>query len=128
LNGDGIDDIILAANTVRTPRGLMAGAIYVILGSRTFNTRVVDLAHTPADLTIFGGSVFEQLGPGLAVGDINGDGAKDLIFRQFSSTAENVVSLLGFTTGTVVDLATVSADIVIRGAPRIDGFGNQISA
>lgn len=129
LNGDGIDDIFLVVNTVLTPRGLMAGAIYVILGSRTFSTRVIDLAHNHADLTVFGGSVFEQLGPGLAVGDINGDGSKDLIFRQNSSTAENVVSLLGpLTAGTVVDLATASADIVIRGAPRIDGFGNQISA
>lgn len=152
VNGDKIDDIVLSATSVRAPGGRLTGAIYVIFGSRVFNSHIIDLAHTPADVTIFG-KVSESLGLGLAVGDVNGDGAKDLIFRQSPefafptsapdrtrfakdltlkqsvTEAETVSILLGpFTTNTTFDLSATSTDIVINRGSLPGLFGFAIAA
>jgi FG-GAP repeat protein len=152
VNADGIDDIVVSATRVRMAGGQLTGAIYVIFGSRVFNTRIIDLAHTSADVSIFG-KASESLELGLTVGDINGDGAKDLIFRQSpevafptlgsgprrlaedstlrqsADEAEKVSILLGpFTTGTTFDLAAMPPDIVINRGSLPGLFGFAIAA
>jgi len=125
LNGDGIDDIVLSAQRV-TRFGRVIWGIYVIFGSRGLGAAVVDLARTPASVTVYG-KVGELSISGLAVGDINGDGAKDLIFGV--SGPETVSIMLGpFAPGTTVDLATTAADIVITGPGSLGGFGSKIAA
>lgn len=127
VSGDGIDDIIVSAVNV-SALGRVTGAIYVIFGSRGFNARLVDLASTPVDVTVFGGKATETLGPGLAVGDINADGANDLIFRQWPGSPENVSILLGpFARGTTFDLAATPPDVVISGGHGFDAFGAAIA-
>lgn len=153
LNGDGIDDIVLSATSVWAPGGRLTGAVYVIFGSRVFSSRIIDLANTGADVTVFGAAFSERLDPGLAVADINADGAKDLIFRQSpevafpnlgplatpsvkdstimqsADEAENVSILLGpFRTNSTVDLSATRPDVVVSRGGAVGLFGYAIAA
>jgi hypothetical protein len=153
LNGDGIDDIVLSATSVRAPGGRQTGAVYVIFGSRVFSSRVIDLANSGADVTVFGAAFSERLDPGLAVADINADGAKDLIFRQSpevvfpnlgplathfvkdstvmqaADEAEKVSILMGpFRTNSTFDLATTQPDVVVSRGGAVGLFGYAIAA
>lgn len=110
LNGDGVDDVVLCSTD----------AIYLVFGSRAFNRQVLDLAHTPADVTI---SV-PGISPGLTVGDINGDGSNDLVFGTHGDGPGSVSILFGpFVVGTTVNLALASPDILMTGRGALDGFG-----
>lgn len=115
LNGDGIDDMVLTS----------IGAIYIVFGRQAFDSNVIDLARTPADVKISA----PNISPGLAVGDINGDGANDLIFGSEASGPGNVSVLLGpFIAGTIINLASTSPDILMTGRFALDGFGFGIVA
>ena len=84
LNGDGVRDIILGAPFASPPdqatrqRSVVGGAAYVFFGRRDF-PRTIDLASAPADVTISGTNFNAFFGDSLAAGDVNGDGAPDLI-------------------------------------------------
>ena len=77
VNGDGLDDIIIGAP--RSSITLYSGSSYVVFGKQTSFAGLLDLATLDGSngFTIGGGT-----GAGSAVssaGDINGDGADDLI-------------------------------------------------
>ncbi len=101
FDGDGRTDFVIGA-----PRhdsiAQNDGAVYLVAG-RDFESEVeFDLARAAganSSFKIVGEGVEEQLGTGVAVGDVNGDGAPDLVLGGFSGSSSralvNVVSLSG---------------------------------
>jgi len=79
VSGDGIDDIILGAPLAgREDTRAVAGAVYVIFG-RSDLPPTIDLAPTPADVTMTGSFTNSLFGDAVATGDIDGDGAADVV-------------------------------------------------
>jgi len=97
LNGDGTADLVIGApagagptgvdadgdGTV-DPQGLLArGEVYVLFGGRPrsspFDLRRPDPTKSRADLWILGVDAGDRLGGTVAVGDVDGDGTKDLV-------------------------------------------------
>lgn len=80
LNGDGIDDIVLGAPFMRDPQNpnVKLGGVLIIFGGPDLGGSL-DLAVSDPDVTILGPSPSSFLGDSLAAGDVNGDGAPDLI-------------------------------------------------
>jgi len=84
LNGDGISDIVLGARYTgrRPPAGSTAGTpggeVYVLYGSRDL-AGDVDLLRRGVDIAVLGAEPGDALGAAAAVGDVNGDGANELI-------------------------------------------------
>lgn len=80
VNGDGIDDLAIGAPYCGHPEGFGSGAVFVLYGSKTFNTpMLVDLSQEPLDLAVFGERAGDKFGSDVALGDIDGDGADDLV-------------------------------------------------
>jgi RHS repeat-associated protein len=96
VNGDGIDDLVLASSAAAGPGDSRphAGEAYIIFGRSTFPT-MLDLAvqgSSGANVTIYGANTApgpqhlviqnsDKLGAqnALAIGDVNGDGIGDLV-------------------------------------------------
>ncbi|MBW4534137.1 MAG: FG-GAP repeat protein [Pleurocapsa minor HA4230-MV1] len=79
FNGDDIDDLLVGASTAGSDS---RGAAYVLFGKRNGFTSQVDLANlsSSAGIKIAGVSSEDLLGSGISSGgDLNGDGADDLI-------------------------------------------------
>jgi len=81
-----VKDILVGAPTVGGPDGTSrpgAGAAYLKFGGQALTpvagaTVVFDLATTPANVIVFG-KTGDLLGTSVAIGDINGGGAQDII-------------------------------------------------
>ncbi len=141
INGDGLDDIITGAATSSQPRGerLFAGTVYAIFGSREWTSGVARDLSDPrdADLTILGPGLLSFFGFQLAVGDVNGDGAPDLVMsapladgpQGGRPEAGEVYVIFGgvhLVRGTVRDMIPGSAagsDVTIFGATAQDLLG-----
>ncbi|MCP4807195.1 MAG: hypothetical protein GY913_26280 [Proteobacteria bacterium] len=93
INGDGDDDLIVGAGGEDTG-GSTAGATYIIYGPMTTGGD-----HSTTDVQIYGDNTSEYLGYyGVAGGDLDGDGADDVIggaYGATSSTGELLVFMGG---------------------------------
>ncbi len=77
LDGDGYDEVIVAAST--TSAGIFS-RVYVLRGGPgRHGLGTVDLAVTAADQVIVGAAAGDNLGASIATGDINGDLVDDLL-------------------------------------------------
>ncbi|MCB2154050.1 FG-GAP repeat protein [bacterium] len=133
LNGDGIDDLFIAAPDGDPGGRGRAGEGYVIWGSPILPNQIIDLdtttsgldAVSPAgELRIFGDDTMDQFGGSSAIGDVDGDGWNDL-FATSQGTADAYILYGPLTSGTL----TLDTDGAIgpAGETRIlgddEGFG-----
>ncbi|HXF06114.1 MAG TPA: hypothetical protein VNM72_11985 [Blastocatellia bacterium] len=137
VNGDRLDDLILGARSAsladdsrRNP-----GAVYVIFG-RPGLGGAIDLATTPADLTIYGADSLDWLGQTVTVADLNNDGKGDLIVgaplgdgpdNTRTNSGEVDIIFGGAHLGGVIDLAVTRPDAVIYGADADDFLGTALA-
>jgi hypothetical protein len=138
LNGDGIDDLLVAARQAEGPDNArpLAGEVYAIFGSTTLaSTIAVGLGEQ--DVTVFGADERDTLGWGLAAGDFNGDGFDDMLLATWGADgpdntrpyAGDVYVVFGSPTlaGTV-DTALSEQDVTIFGADESDGTYLSVAA
>lgn len=135
FNGDGFDDLLIGAPASNPFDRQFAGAAYVILGGLGRPTEI-NLAATPASLTIYGANPGDILGHSVAVGDVNGDGIDDIIVgadRVDHAGMENVGAVyvfLGRQGGLFFNQNVVEpgqADVVIYGQFNDGRFGRAVT-
>jgi hypothetical protein len=78
FNGDGKTDLLIGAPFANGPNGSRpaAGEAYVLYGPLSGD---IDLSQRQPDVRILGAVTGDNLGAGVAVGDLNGDGIDDII-------------------------------------------------
>jgi len=136
LNGDGLDDLVLAANFADGPDDARdrAGETYVIAGSHSLPASI-DLASDRPQITVYGKDPGDQIGHSLATGDVNGDGFDDLLLGAVSANGpENSRRLAGEaylvsgsrTLPETVDAAADEAALLIYAPDTVDRLGRSV--
>ena len=125
INNDGVADLIIGAAGADPGGRLSAGESYVLFGPLSPGT--LELSAS-ADITINGIDAGDGSGAGVAIGDINNDGADDLIIGALAadpggrlSAGESYVLFGPLTAGTL-ELST-AADITLNGIDAGDLSG-----
>ncbi|MDV4169267.1 hypothetical protein [Rhodovulum sp. FJ3] len=135
VNGDGFDDLIIAADR-GDDGGTDAGEAYVIYGNATGAN--VDLSSlTPAQGFIIQGDMAGDLA-GTSVssaGDVNGDGFDDLIVGAYvgddgGTSAGEAYVIYGSASGSNIDLTTLTPEqgFIIQGDTFSDFAGDAVSS
>jgi PKD repeat protein len=144
VNGDGLSDIIMAADGYGSSSTAGNGAVYVFLGRTGLTTATQQIIHletpgaTPPSLIVYGYGD-QRLGRSVSAGDVNSDGYDDLIVGAYQSSPAGRTSagaayiIVGgshlTTTGTItVDLATEGAAVTILGSESGDYLGRSVSS
>ncbi len=125
FDGDGRTDVAIGAPW-HDANALDEGAVYVVSGKDFASEPEFELAQTAdgnSSFKIIGEAVDENLGTGIAVGDVSGDGVPDLVLNTASGSSSraivNVVSLAG------VNLESLdSADGVLDGVITLGSRGD----
>lgn len=80
LNGDGIDDLVMAAFRADGPHNARedGGEVHVVFGSPSLSG-VLDFASVSPHVTVAAADKEDDLGTAVATGDVNGDGIDDLL-------------------------------------------------
>lgn len=129
INGDGIDDIMIAAPAAE-PNGLMSGSCYVVFGQASPPVATLDLASLDGSngFRIDGERSGQFVGDSIdRAGDVNGDGIDDLIIgAQATSGPTHSFVLFGRNTPFPAVLSVSSLDG--SNGYRIRGRNHQISA
>jgi hypothetical protein len=136
VSGDGITDLILGARDADGFENALvgrAGEVHVLFGPLVDGT--IDLAATPADVTVYGGTSDYQLGASVAAGDVTGDLVADLVMGAPRDNAKfggvtrgNTQVLFGpLAAGTVVDLRLSDANLSITGTTNNDRLGSVVA-
>jgi hypothetical protein len=142
INGDGFDDLVIAASRADASGDAKpdAGETYVIFGAQSL-PETIDLANLGAEgITIFGADAFDRSGWSVSsAGDVNGDGFDDLIIGAFGAdplgdviaktyAGESYVIFGAQSFPATIDLANLgSAGITIFGADENDQSGTSVS-
>ncbi|MBM3934298.1 MAG: hypothetical protein FJ319_08365 [SAR202 cluster bacterium] len=77
LNADGINDLVIGADGARVGSNFNAGEVYVLFGQHVNGTYQLS-SSTTTNVTFTGTDANDLLGISVAIGDINGDGFRDL--------------------------------------------------
>jgi hypothetical protein len=131
LNEDGIADLVVGAFWAAGPDDSrpMGGEVYALMGSPAFPASR-DLATTAADVTIYGAQSEDRLGEGVATGDVNGDGADDLVLpAPFAENREGVADagrtyVISSPPPPIADLATFIPLATVYGVDDGDQLGH----
>jgi hypothetical protein len=129
INGDGRDDLLMAATYADMSGVSNGGAVFVLFGAQAWEPRI-DLSHTPAGLSIWGGNSEDHLGTALAVGDVNADCYDDLLIGAPDADPQGRMSagiayvLFGASTlPNVIRFSETEADVTIFGASTGNRLG-----
>jgi hypothetical protein len=136
VSGDGAADLIVGA---RDSDGFgnalvgRAGETHVLFGPLSSGT--IDLASTPADVSVYGGTADYNLGASVAAGDVSGDNIADLVMgapRSNSSfggvnRGDTHVFFGPLVSGTIRDLRTAVPDVSITGRTNSDHVGSNVA-
>ena len=132
LNNDGVDDLIIGAVLANVGGNPDAGKAYVLFGPLKATTTALELS-SDADVTVNGVTFTDNLGSGVAAGDVNGDGKQDLIVgAEFANAAagfdagETYVFFGPLSAGTLQ--AAIDASITISGATGGDQSGIGVAS
>ena len=141
FNGDGLDDIVIAAPFGDGPADGRpdAGEVYVLMGGPDLGVgqSEVDLTRQPADLTVYGRSGGSLAGFALGAADVNGDALDDLIIGAFwadgpqdarADAGEVYVVAGAEALPEVLDLAEDPPSTIVYGAVSGDRLGEEVSA
>jgi hypothetical protein len=138
VDGDGLDDVVVGAFGAGRVGRVHAGMVYVLFGDSTLSGGAsIDLSQglPPGMTSILGSDPDDRLGVWNAVGDVNGDGAPDLVMGADRASGSDgskpqvgkVVVLYGpIPRGTAVDLADSASwsTTLIWGVDAGDHFGS----
>lgn len=137
LDSDGIDDIIVGAPFARstTVEGGEPGKAYVIYGRADLPT-TIDLADSEQDVSLIGATTGGFFGDSLATGDVNGDGAPDLIIGAtfgrrgpgLMQTGAAYVVYGGGRWAEQLQMAAQDYDVAIFGAEEFDELGDNVAS
>jgi hypothetical protein len=140
VNKDGYTDILIGAPTVVVSGSTDAGTAYLIFGSPSRTTDILDTGDTvsPRAIKVTGATFGDQWGVSVSgAGDFNKDGIDDFIVGGHQSdpaagtNAGSAVVIFGKTSGWAdIDLASFisgSAGFWIWGAVTFDQLGNAAS-
>ena len=137
LNGDGVDDMILGAPFTTEELGPeRSGTVHVIFG-RSDLPREIDLAASPADVTLSGPGASSFFGDDLATGDVNGDTLPDLIVGStFARRPADTKAPAGITYVVYgrepwpgeLRMADGDFDVSILGAEEFDELGDTVAS
>ncbi|CAN0059055.1 unnamed protein product, partial [Hapterophycus canaliculatus] len=133
VNGDGFDDVMVGAWGASSA----AGEIMVVFGAGTFPAMVsaADLDGSTG-FVMLGATTSDAAGFSLAAaGDVNNDGAGDMIVGAFQADPSGSMSgeayiIFGSLTWTesLLGLGTLGASgLTLRGADRRDYFGHSVA-
>jgi hypothetical protein len=79
INGDALQDLIVAAETATGPNSRTSSGKVVVYWGETPLPRTIDGLTRPADLTMYGRNILDGLGSAANAGDMNGDGFQDVL-------------------------------------------------
>jgi VCBS repeat-containing protein len=135
INGDGLDDLIIGANSADLSGNDNQGKTYVVFGSS--GTTAIELsavASGTGGFVINGAAVGDGLGNAVSsAGDVNGDGLDDLIvaarLADPNGTSSGTAYLVfGKANGTALNASTLGdAGFLIFGAAGNDLAGRSVS-
>lgn len=137
MNGDGIDDIAIAANGADPGGRIDAGTVYVIYGKEDLFEAAIDLSHIDGTngFAIHGEQAGDYAGTSLSsLGDINGDGYDDLAIGAPAANgyAGAAYMLFGSEGGppSAVELSTLdgSNGLAFRGSGYSYRLGGSVSS
>lgn len=143
VNGDGVDDIVVAARLANGPEGFRfdAGGVFIVLGGVDLIRGTTRDLHDRADVVIHGANANDRMGTSLATGDVNGDGIADILVGapgadgpgETRPGAGEIYVIFGgphLARGTVRDMAGLvapGADMVIFGPEALASLGSSLA-
>jgi hypothetical protein len=137
LDSDGFDDIIVGAPFAksRTVEGGEPGKAYVIYGGAELPS-TIDLADSEQDVSLIGATSGGFFGDSLATGDVNGDGAPDLIVgatfeRHGPALVQAGAAYVVYGGGRwaeQLEMAAPDYDVAILGAEDLDELGDNVAS
>jgi len=135
INGDGIEDLVIAAHNAENLDGWYSGAVYIIYGSTSFPpNHSMNLAKEQADITIYGSNGNDDFGYDVSTGDINGDGIDDIIASSLRSAGDTLGRIhvffgsTAFPPGHSIELMDQPADITIISPHENAHFGRCVAS
>lgn len=137
VNGDGLDDAIVGARDADGENDSRnnAGEVHILFGGEDL-PQSIDLAEETLDLTVTGAAPNDSLGISVSAGDLDGDGAQDLLLgaalgdgcEDGAPDAGEAYALVGREDWPdTIDLAAGGYDLSVFGAEAEDALAFSLT-